>query len=117
MEDQINRDMWFTLIFKGIKEEREISWADMKCKGKSRLNGSSLPPRHFINPCISFIGSCRNDRTFDHHNYARYLSYQHALVNDLKVNNTSSFQDLAFRGMGANYSGTKFASVHGDLTE
>ena len=52
---------------------------------------------------------------FNHLNYARYLSYQHILLNNLKVNNTSSFQDLAVRGMGANYSGNKFASVHGDL--
>ena len=40
---------------------------------------------------------------------------KHVLLNDLKVNNTSSFQDLAFRGIGANYSGNKFASVYGDL--
>ena len=53
--------------------------------------------------------------SFDHQNYACYLSYQHILLNDLKVNSTSSFQDLAFRGMGANYFGNKFTSVHGDL--
>ena len=52
---------------------------------------------------------------FHHQNYARYLSYQYVLLNDLKVSNTTSFQDLVFRGMGANYSDNKFASVHGDL--
>ena len=52
---------------------------------------------------------------FDHQNYARYLSYQHVLLNDLKIKNNAAYKDLKLKGMGANYSGSKFAAVHGDL--
>ena len=52
---------------------------------------------------------------FDHQNYARYLSYQHVLLNDMRTTNVQAFQDLKVRGFGANYTGSKFATVHGDL--
>ena len=52
---------------------------------------------------------------FDHQNYARYLSYQHVYLSDLKLTNNAAYQDLCIRGFGANYSGDTFANVHGDL--
>ena len=52
---------------------------------------------------------------FDHHNYARYLSYQHVMLNNLKSNSHAAYEDLRSREFGANYSGEKFATVHGDL--
>ena len=52
---------------------------------------------------------------FDHQNYARYLGYQHHLLSDMKIRSTRAFQELKLRGFGANYTGSKFASVHGDL--
>ena len=52
---------------------------------------------------------------FDHQNYARYLSYQHVMLNNLKSNSHAAYEDLRIRGFGANYSGEKFATVHGDL--
>ena len=52
---------------------------------------------------------------FDHKNYARYLSYQHVLLNDMRMTNVQAFQDLKVRGFRANYTGSKFATVHGDL--
>eukprot|EP00794_Sanderia_malayensis_P017905 gene17905-19683_t len=52
---------------------------------------------------------------FDHQNYARYLSYQLVFLEDPKALNHAAYQDLLTRGLGANYSGPKFASVHGDL--
>ena len=52
---------------------------------------------------------------FDHQNYSRYLSYQHVLLNHHQLHNSNAFQDLKERGIGANYSGSKFAAVHGDL--
>ena len=52
---------------------------------------------------------------FDHQNYSRYLTYQHVLLTNLKLNQSQSFEDLKLRGIGANYSGDKFAAVHGDL--
>ena len=52
---------------------------------------------------------------FDHQSYSRYLGYQHHLLNDMKKKNTRAFQEIKLRGFGANYTGSKFASVHGDL--
>ncbi|XP_057316865.1 uncharacterized protein LOC130657893 [Hydractinia symbiolongicarpus] len=52
---------------------------------------------------------------FDHQNYSRYLTFQHVLLTDLKSSNNPAYQELLERGFGANYSGEKFATVHGDL--
>ena len=52
---------------------------------------------------------------FDHQNYARYVSYQHVFLRELQRNNHPAFRDLVVHGYGANISGQRFASIHGDL--
>ena len=52
---------------------------------------------------------------FDHQKYARYLSYQHVFLRELQPNGHPAFKDLVNYGYGANLSGQKFASIHGDL--
>ncbi len=52
---------------------------------------------------------------FDHQNYARYGSYQHVFLHDLKRNNSVAFQDLKSKGMGASISSEPFSSINGDL--
>ena len=51
----------------------------------------------------------------DHQNYSRYLTFQHVFLTDLKSSNNKAYQGLSERGYGANYSGEKFATVHGDF--
>ena len=52
---------------------------------------------------------------FDHVNYARYLSYQHAYLRDLEQRKHLAFNDLKLRGFGGSFSGGKFSNVHGDI--
>ncbi len=52
---------------------------------------------------------------FDHQNYARYLSFQHVFLKDSKSSRSEVYDELNKRRFRANYSGERFATVHGDL--
>ena len=52
---------------------------------------------------------------FDHPNYARYVSYQHAYLSKLKVDNREAYDELVQKGFGASITGKPFSSIHGDL--
>ena len=49
--------------------------------------------------------------TFDHINYARYLSYQQVYLKSLEVNNSLAISHPKERGFG----GKPFSAIHGDL--
>ena len=51
----------------------------------------------------------------DHVNYARCLSYQHVLLQELQRQNYSSINDLEITGFGRSLSGNAFSTSHGDL--
>ena len=57
--------------------------------------------------CLSFA--------YDHHNYARYNTYQNVYLSDLKQSNHVAFQQFQSKGMGGSITGEKFSAVHGDL--
>ena len=52
---------------------------------------------------------------YDHQNYSRYNTYQHAYLLDLKNSNHPAFNELKKKGMGGSITGEKFSSIHGDL--
>ena len=52
---------------------------------------------------------------FDHQNYARYCSYQHVYLQDLKRKFHPAYQDLKSRGHGGSITGDSFSMMHGDL--
>ncbi|MAG85790.1 MAG: hypothetical protein CMB97_00015 [Flavobacteriaceae bacterium] len=52
---------------------------------------------------------------FDHQNYARYCSYQHVYLQDLKGKLDPAYHDLKSRGHGGSISGGSFSTIHGDL--
>ena len=52
---------------------------------------------------------------FDHQNYARYCSYQHVYLQDLKRKFHPAYQDLKSRGHGGSITGDFFSTIHGDL--
>ena len=52
---------------------------------------------------------------FDHPNYARYVSYQHVYLRNLKDVNREAYNDLVKKGFGASITGQRFSSIHGDL--
>ena len=52
---------------------------------------------------------------YDHQNYSRYNTYQHAYLLDLKNSNHPAFNELRNKGMGGSITGEKFSSIHGDL--
>ena len=52
---------------------------------------------------------------FGHHNYARYLSYQHVSVRSMEQQNHPAIQNLKENGFGGSISGEPFSSIHGDL--
>ena len=52
---------------------------------------------------------------FDHQNYARYGSYQHPYLNNLKISNPQAYEDLLNRLFGGSITGQSFSTIHGDL--
>ena len=52
---------------------------------------------------------------FDHINYARYNSYQHLFLTNMKNENDGAYQDLVVNGSGCTTENSKFATKHGDL--
>ena len=52
---------------------------------------------------------------FNHLNYARYLSYQHAFLRDMQRQGHPAFEDLRIKGFGGSISGERFSAIHGDL--
>ena len=52
---------------------------------------------------------------FDHQNYARYCSFQHVYIQDLRKTKPAAFNDLIDRGFGGCISGESFSTSHGDL--
>ena len=52
---------------------------------------------------------------FDHQNHARYGSYQHAYLNNLKTSNTQAYEDLLKRDFGGGITGQSFSTIYGDL--
>ena len=53
--------------------------------------------------------------TFGHVNYARYLSFQHVNLADIKFNRRDVWDDLKVNGFGGSLSGKPFSTIHGDL--
>ncbi len=51
----------------------------------------------------------------DHHNYARYCSYQHVYLRNLERQNHPAFIDMKERGIGGSISGATFCTLHGNL--
>ena len=55
---------------------------------------------------------------FGHPNYARFLTYQHVTLEQLKLMNPSAWRELQDNGFGGSLSGEPFSTVHGDyITE
>ena len=52
---------------------------------------------------------------FGHINYARYLTFQHIKLQDIKMNNKEAWDDLSQNGFGGSLSGEPFSTIHGDL--
>ena len=52
---------------------------------------------------------------FGHVNYARYLTYQHVCLQDLKSTNPKAWKELSDNGFGGSLSGEPFSTIHGDL--
>ena len=52
---------------------------------------------------------------FGHVNYARYLSFQHVNLADIKFNRRDVWNDLKVNGFGGSLSGKPFSTIHGDL--
>eukprot|EP00794_Sanderia_malayensis_P014962 gene14962-16504_t len=52
---------------------------------------------------------------FNHQNYARYCTYQHVYLTDLKIQNNLAYTELTERGYGVSITGERFSSTHGDL--
>lgn len=52
---------------------------------------------------------------FGHVNYARYLTFQHANLQNLKMNHQDAWNDLVENGFGGSLSGKPFSTIHGDL--
>ena len=53
--------------------------------------------------------------SFDHQNYARYVTYQNSYLTWLKQTDHQAYNDLLERGMGGSISGDAFSTIHGDL--
>ena len=53
--------------------------------------------------------------SFNHQNYARYLTYSHIMLSNMKTENPDAFDDLAKYGPGVSLSGEAFSSIPGDL--
>ena len=53
--------------------------------------------------------------SFNHINYARYMTYQHLFLSLLEIENHPTVIDLKSRGIGSSLSGSRFSSIHGDL--
>ena len=52
---------------------------------------------------------------FNHQNYARYLTYNHILLSNMKTDNPDAYDDLAKYGPGVSLSGQAFSSIPDDL--
>ena len=52
---------------------------------------------------------------YDHHNYARYNTYQNVYLSYLKQIDHPAFHDLKSKGIGGSITGDKFSAIHGDL--
>ncbi len=52
---------------------------------------------------------------FDHQNYARYCSFQHVSLQELKRIQHPAFHDLQARGHGGSITGGAFSTIHGDF--
>ena len=52
---------------------------------------------------------------FDHINYARYMSFQHACLSDVEAKGDPAIDDLIKRGISGSLSGDKFSAILGDL--
>ena len=50
--------------------------------------------------------------TFDHINYARYMSFQHVKLGVLEMHHDPAFTELSERGFGGSLSGEKFSAIH-----
>ncbi len=53
--------------------------------------------------------------SFDHQNYARYCSFQHVSLQELKRIQHPAFHDLQARGHGGSITGGAFSTIHGDF--
>ena len=53
--------------------------------------------------------------SFNHINYARYMTYQHLFLSQLEIENHPAVIDLKSRGIGDSLSGSSFSSIHGDI--
>jgi len=58
---------------------------------------------------------CYFQSAFGHVNYARYLTFQHANLQNVKINHTDAWDELAQNGFGGSMSGEPFFTIHGDL--
>ena len=52
---------------------------------------------------------------FGHMNYARYLTFQHVNLQNVKVNCPDSWEDLVQNSFGGSLSGEPFSTIHRDL--
>ena len=52
---------------------------------------------------------------FGHPNYARFLTFQHIMLEQHRAESTKVWQELIANGFGGSLSGQKFSSKHGDL--
>ena len=52
---------------------------------------------------------------FGHVNYARYLTFQHVNLQNVKRNLKDAWDDLVQNGFGGSMSGKPFSTIHGDL--
>ena len=57
----------------------------------------------------------RNCFVFDHVNYARYLSYQHVFLRDLRRQNHPSINYMEIRWFEGSLFGNAFSTIHGDF--
>ena len=52
---------------------------------------------------------------FGHFNYAKYLTFQHVNLQNVKMNRKDVWDDLVQNGFGGSLSGEPFSTIHGDL--
>jgi len=52
---------------------------------------------------------------FGHVNYARYLTFQHVNLQNVKMNHKDAWDDLVENGFRGSLSGEPFSTIHGDL--
>ncbi|KAG1692281.1 putative glutamate receptor [Nymphon striatum] len=52
---------------------------------------------------------------FGHQNYARYMTFQHVKLQDIKSKQDEAWNDLLVNGFGGSVSGKPYSTIHGDL--